>query len=322
MLASSWVDVTQGDDRWSSSRRHRGLDDNEVLPNRQSHWHGFGGPWDSGRDVAGSRRMTWGRRAARSGTVGTLRTVSDELAHRYRSTGWWNDDTLGELVAPGTGTGWAPRRSGCDRRCIPGTGTLRRRRSLGPGAGRGAAGRGGRTGRRGGLPAAQLGGGGDHLLGRVLPGCGGRPDRPLLRGQGGRLHPPHRVARRGGHRRPLRSQRLPDHLRGSAVGERRPAGWWSREPPDPERELPPGARPFDLAARGRSRPRSRPGRSGHAGHHRLHLGDHPRPEGGDPLPPDHRVRDAPARLHVPHAVGRPRSPGPRSATSSGCSTPS
>ena len=32
-----------------------------------------------------------------------LRTVSDELAHRYRSAGWWNDDTLGALVAHGLG---------------------------------------------------------------------------------------------------------------------------------------------------------------------------------------------------------------------------
>lgn len=41
-----------------------------------------------------------------SSTIGDrwpLRRVSDDLAHRYRSNGWWNDATLGEMVATGLG---------------------------------------------------------------------------------------------------------------------------------------------------------------------------------------------------------------------------
>jgi acyl-CoA synthetase len=41
-----------------------------------------------------------------SSTIGDrwpLRRVSDDLSRRYRSNGWWNDATLGELVASGLG---------------------------------------------------------------------------------------------------------------------------------------------------------------------------------------------------------------------------
>ena len=55
------------------------------------------------------------------------------------------------------------------------------------------------------------------------------------------------------------------------------------------------------------------------GAHRLHLRHHPQPQGRGPLPPHHRLRDPPARPPVPHGSGRRRSPGPPSATSSGCS---
>ena len=85
-------------------------------------------------------------------------------------------------------------------------------------------------------------------------------------------------------------------------------GWWRGTPS--RTALPPGARPFESHC---SRPiRSRPaaGRSGHAGHHRLHLGHDPRPEGRDPLAPHHRVRDPPARLHVPHRWAAPDHRGP------------
>ena len=41
----------------------------------------------------------------------------------------------------------------------------------------------------------------------------------------------------------------------------------------------------------------------------LHVGDHPRPQGRRPLAPDHRLRDAPARLHVPQGRSPLRSPG-------------
>jgi non-ribosomal peptide synthetase component E (peptide arylation enzyme) len=33
-----------------------------------------------------------------------LRTVSDDLARRYRDEGWWDDATLGETVAAGLST--------------------------------------------------------------------------------------------------------------------------------------------------------------------------------------------------------------------------
>ena len=41
-----------------------------------------------------------------SSTIGDrwhLRTVSDELSGHYRAMGWWNDATLGEMVAVGLG---------------------------------------------------------------------------------------------------------------------------------------------------------------------------------------------------------------------------
>ena len=84
---------------------------------------------------------------------------------------------------------WSPPGSaGSATRPVPGplggapvAGHLRRGRPVGPGAGRRAAGRGGRAGRRRPVPAPQLGGGRHHLLGRRLPGRGGRAHRPLLR---------------------------------------------------------------------------------------------------------------------------------------------
>jgi acyl-CoA synthetase len=49
-----------------------------------------------------------------SSTIGDrwhLRTVSDDRSRRYRSNGWWNDATLGDLVAAGLGrTGATPFR--------------------------------------------------------------------------------------------------------------------------------------------------------------------------------------------------------------------
>ena len=68
--------------------------------------------------------------------------------------------------------------------------------------------------------------------------------------------------------------------------------------PGPTARFPPGA-PFAsmLGARPARRPRCRSTRR--SGHHRLHLGHDPRPQRRRPLAPDHRVRDPPARLHVP-----------------------
>ena len=136
------------------------------------------------------------------------------------------------------------RRSTCARRS--GRGRAPSPTSTGPPARSPAAlhARGRRARRRRRAPAPQLGRGRHHLLGRRLPGGGGRADRPLLRAQGGRLHPPAVAARRRRHRRPLRPHRPPRDLRrapGRAPGAH--AGWSSatRRPPP----CPPGALPFD-----------------------------------------------------------------------------
>ncbi len=67
-----------------------------------------------------------------------------------------------------------------------------------------AAGPGGRAGRRRRVPAPQLGRGRHHLLGGGLPRRGRGAHRPLLRRQGGRLHPRCDLPRRAGDRRPVR----------------------------------------------------------------------------------------------------------------------
>ena len=90
----------------------------------------------------------------------------------------------------------------------------------------------------------------------------------------------------------------------------------------PASALPAGARPFESRLDGDPIVGPVAGRSGLAGDRRLHVGHHPRPEGRGPLAPDHRVRDAPARPTSSRGAVRPRSRARRSATSSGCSTPS
>ena len=146
------------------------------------------------------------------------------------------------------------------------------------------------------------------------------PDRALLRGQGGRLHPRRHRARRRRHRRPLRPHRPPGHLRrrcsptGPApawlvVGDT-PGSGAARRAPTPFADLLDGD-PIAGPAAGRPR---------RAGAHRLHLGHDPGPQGRHPLAPHDRLRDPPARPHVPRRADRRRSPARRSATSSGCST--
>ena len=139
--------------------------------------------------------------------------------------------------------------------------------------------------------------------------------------EGGRLHPRGHRARRGGHRRALRPRRPPGELRGPP---RRPtrAPLARRRGHPRERAARPAPTAFArlLEAEPLVAPAAR--RPGRAGDHRLHLGHDPRPQGRHPLPPDDRLRDPPARPHVPRRAGRPRSPARRSATSSGCSTPS
>ena len=201
----------------------------------------------------------------------------------------------------------------------PVEGHLRRRRPGGPGPGRLAAGPGVGAGDVVVLPAAQLGRSRHHLLGRGLPRRGGRSHRPLLRGQGGRVHPPGHRARRGGDRRAVRAQRLPGHLRRAAG--RRPAPAWLVVGRHARPTLPGGASPFASM-----------------------LDDDPiaEPAAVDPDAPaliaftSGTTRDPKGVVHSHRTIGcetrqldymfpradRPRSPGHRSATSSAWSTPS
>ena len=186
----------------------------------------------------------------------------------------------------------------------------------GPRTGRGPGRPGRGTGRPGGVPAAQLGGGRRHLLRRRLPRCGGGARRPLLRSEGGGVHPPsdrgahpgdggvvrtHRLPRRAGphgrrargrdHRR--RGRRLPSAARGN--GGLRRAGGGGDTP---------------------RRPRAVP--AGSAADRRLHLGHHLGSEGCRPHPPHHRRRGPPARCHATPPAAATPSPGRRSATPWAC----
>ena len=157
-------------------------------------------------------------------TTFELRPMPAELAERYRAEGAWDDRTLGEFLRdclledpsaalPHLVADPPPPRD--------------RRRGL-----RGVAARGGRlacprarAGRRGGLPAAQLGRGGHHLLRLRHARRDAGADRALLRPQGGRLHPP-----------PERGQGAASSCRASASATTWPTwrrcatGWraWSR----------------------------------------------------------------------------------------------
>ena len=160
--------------------------------------------------------------------------------------------------------------------------------------------RGRRPGRRRRVPAAELGRGRHHVLGRRLPRRGRRPDRALLRRQGGRLHPAAR-------RRPTSSspptasatattsptyEALLAEQPDAAVARRRRHGRRTICPPARRRStsLLDGE---PLARTGsRSTPTRRP-------IDRVHVGHDPRPQGRHPLAPHDRLRDPPARPHVP-----------------------
>ena len=124
-----------------------------------------------------------------------------------------------------------------------------------------------------------------------------------------------------GDRRPLRPRRPPGHLPGRAgpPARCRTGWWWATRPAG---ALPPRRHPVRRPARRRARARPRRGRPRRPGGHRLHLGHDPRPEGRGPLAPHASAARPASSTTCSRSAGRRRSPAPRSATSSGCSTPS
>ena len=174
-----------------------------------------------------------------------------DLARRYRAEGYWTDATLGPTVADGlAGRGRVAFEVHSGTR--PWKGTFadvdRAARSLAISLRPGGIG-------PGDVVVVQLPNwveAGDHLLGCRLPRCGGRPHRPLLRRQGGRVHPsgppsPTVVvtADRFGHNDYLATY---TELLAPTTGPA--AGWWSATPPPPTSR--PGP-PLRLAARRPSR---------------------------------------------------------------------
>ena len=267
-------------------------------------------------------RGTWcSRSACGAGRVAARGRWRADLADRYRAEGWWTDATLGRWWP----TAWRRMADAGFRvrsKVRPWPGTFadvdRAARSL---AGRApAAGR--RPRRRGRVPAAQLGGGRHHVLGRRLPRRRRGADRPLLRRQGGRLHPPRHRARRRRHRRPLRPRRPPGHVRGRCwradpvpllAGGRRHAR---------RRRCRPRPTPFDDAAR---RPSPSPGRPPSTPTRRRSSASR-RARPATRRASSTRTARSAARpassTTCSRRAARRRSPARRSATSSGCSTPS
>ena len=146
------------------------------------------------------------------------------LAERYRAEGAWDDRTLGRVPAR-----LPARRPDPPLPDLVAHAPLPRdrRRGLRGGAagGRRAAGARPRSRRRRGLPAAQLGRGGHHLLRLRHARRDARADRALLRPQGGRLHPAPERGPGPDHRVAHRPARLPGR---PGDGPRRPRRAWSR----------------------------------------------------------------------------------------------
>ena len=231
-----------------------------------------------------------------------LRTVPEDRARRYRDEGWWTDQTLGEMVDAGLGRiGDLPFRV---RSAVhPWRGTFadvdRSARALA------------------GALAADGVGPGDvvvfQLPNWVEAGITfwaaaylGAVVVPVVHFYGPKevdVHPPDDRRRRSWSPPTASATTTTWRTTGSSCPSR-PEARWLVVGGTPGDDLPPGAVPFEsfLGADPLAAPAAR--RPGRAGDHRLHLGHHPRPEGGHPLAPDHRVRDPPARPHVPHRAGR------------------
>ena len=155
-------------------------------------------------------------------------------------------------------------------------------------------GAGHRPGRRRRVPAAELGGGRGRVLGDGDARCGRRADRPLLRAQGGRVHPAAVGGAGARDRRPLRPRRPPRDARRARTCRWSTSPWCRRR-----RDAAPRVRAVRSVG-GRSGRTHRPGRRpGRARARRLHVGHDRRPQG--------------RRAHAT-AASRPRSTS--SATSS------
>ena len=141
------------------------------------------------------------------------------------------------------------RHSGSTPRSGPGRARSAVLRHPSPATGRGPCRSGGGSGRSGRVPTAELGRGGRHVLRGGPPRRGGGAHRPLLRTQGGRLHP---SADRGSgvcHRGDVRAHRLPRRApaNGGRAGrcphdrrcrphrrDRSPMDWWTSTHSRPE----------------------------------------------------------------------------------------
>ena len=195
------------------------LYDNVVLTHGQRGW-----PRSWGRAIVrdGQKEARWAKRPGTGADRWALRSVPESQARRYVAEGWWNDATLGATVAEGLAhlgaetfqvhskvRPWAGTFADVDRAARALAGALRAR-GVGPGS----------------VVVLQLPNwveAARHVLGRGLRGRRRDPDRPLLRRQGGGVHPRGDVARRGGHHRPLRPQRLPGGVHRTAAAPPRPA---------------------------------------------------------------------------------------------------
>ena len=231
--------------------------------------------------------------------AGTLRTVPERPGGALPGRGVVDRrDARARWSPTGLGRRWATSAFRVHSKVRPWSGTFadvdRAARAL-AGAPRGPR---RRARRRRRVPAAELGRGRHHLLGRGLPRCGRRARRPLLRRQGGRLHP--RRHRRPTSSSPPTASATPTTSRSTtALLADRPDPRWLVVGDTPAADLPGRAAAVRRPARRRPARRPVAGRPRRAGAHRLHVGHDPRPQGRHPLPPHDRLRDPPARPHVP-----------------------
>ena len=223
-----------------------------------------------------------------------LRAPAVELADAYRRAGWWNDDSLGQLVerglraAPGV-----PVRIWSTNAAVVGH-PRRPPRPLGP-VRRGAPPPRCRTGRCRRGAAAELDRGRRDVVREQHARRGGRPDRALLRHERAVLHHARITRPRPRGRRSFRFRRPPRQPGGGAPRARRAGARRA------------GRRPMSCGCDAlRRSPRRRPTR--HVGDRRsreprgrrVHLGHERQPEGGHPVAPFARRRGA-----DPHGDARP-----------------